>query len=628
MSRLVAVSGRLIPTSGFAPGPVARELAAAIRLTSKGATAMIEEALTAGRYEATVDGASTIVLDLVDEDRVILTSPIATQRTTITISGRTYTLVRVSPQGSALTLTFEPAAVTAMRNRRGKRVTVAGKVSRIGFIRSLCREARVPVWTPANDPVPTRRSQPAAAAKRQVREETPGFAKGAGRRVRVKRQPATSEQLSVITQVLEACWRYTARYPVDLRERGLVMTLMAITQEQTARNLPSGHLDSVGAFQQRPSSGYRNPMNLDLATKDFLFNAPGRPAAFEVLLKNQGRSLGWCISEAQRDESWGKQRQGDTYDQWRTEAEATVRLWLGGVKLSDAPVQALRSKRLSYSRDDGESSWDATVRLATEIGLRAFEQAGRIVVADDLSLMARAGDIAVTPGDAWVTDVAFDFDIGAPVAEARVAGTVDAATVLPGRSCELTGYGPGDGRWLVKTVTQGLYTPQTDITLTRPQPVLPEPESAATPAAARRRTRALGGALAAGARAGTATELAAVRLDNRYAGTQAIFEQFINPFLKRHGLTANNHKRPRKYTASGNISDHWVGNTTAYAGDYGTTAGAAAATALARAMGWTSYRNGSYAHYRFMVGGVGFSAQILWAVAGHFDHIHVGIRRI
>ena len=94
---------------------------------------------------------------------------------------------------------------------------------------------------------------------------------------------------------------------------------------------------------------------------------------------------------------------------------------------------------------------------------------------------------------------------------------------------------------------------------------------------------------------------------------------------KAVGATPSSQKRSRKLTASGNPSDHWIGSTASYATDL-PTSGAAGDTLLTKvsaALGvplragiWNNVNIGGY---RYQVG---------WRVPGHFDHIHVGVRRL
>jgi hypothetical protein len=98
-------------------------------------------------------------------------------------------------------------------------------------------------------------------------------------------------------------------------------------------------------------------------------------------------------------------------------------------------------------------------------------------------------------------------------------------------------------------------------------------------------------------------------------------------------------KRGRKNTKSGYMSDHYVGNTTAYAADFGLTttfngnveAGTQFAIAVARNCGvnvtsWKPYEGKDFKHYT----PDGFRIQIIWLsnVGGnHYDHVHLGVKR-
>ena len=87
-------------------------------------------------------------------------------------------------------------------------------------------------------------------------------------------------------------------------------------------------------------------------------------------------------------------------------------------------------------------------------------------------------------------------------------------------------------------------------------------------------------------------------------------------------------KRSRVKTASGNVSDHYKGNTNAYAVDI-PVRGKAGDELLACIM--KSWNNGSHSSYK---GGVwlnvtkdGYRYQFGWKVKNHYDHIHVGVKK-
>lgn len=87
--------------------------------------------------------------------------------------------------------------------------------------------------------------------------------------------------------------------------------------------------------------------------------------------------------------------------------------------------------------------------------------------------------------------------------------------------------------------------------------------------------------------------------------------------------------RKRTEALNGNTaSDHNTWNRTADAVDLGTFSGADLAHAIARDFGIAGYSTGNYNSYFVRRNGVTYRVQILWAVEGHFNHVHVGVRRV
>lgn len=604
-----------------------------VAVTSRSGAADVAGAITTGRMDLTVRGASTLTIDLIDDDRVLVASSVAREESTVRWAGRTWVLVRVSRQAEGVQLVFEPAAVVALRRRRGVKKAAEGAVTRIDFMRGLARDAKVAVWVPPLDRGGLSRTVRPAVETQEKRQ--PGFARGAS--FRVKGRVADGEQRSVAVLMLNSAWTVTVGRPAAVRQRALVMTTMAATQESSIRNLTGGDRDSQGVFQQRVSSGYKNRRNVPLATRDFLTWAPGRPAALAVMVGNPGRSLGWAVSQAQRDYTFGTSRQGVDYDVWRRESEATVQAWTGGAALTDTPRGGLVSRRDAWERQADESSWDAMQRLCDEIQLRCFEESGRIVISDDATLQSMAPDVTITPAEAWVTDITFDYDVGLRSAEARVAGTLAAGQLVQGRAVQVTGYGAADGRWIVETITSDLHSDDVDVTLTRPKPVLPEPAvetSVDSGDAALSGGVASAGGIAAATSQGALLATGNVVIANQgrrnmtaggvggdWAGSGPLAESIA----VTSGLPVSSRKRGRVNTASGNTSDHYQGATSSYAVDLACV-GARGDQALARIMavlGRPDYKGGSWLN--LTVGGYRF--QVGWRVAGHFDHIHVGVKK-
>jgi murein DD-endopeptidase MepM/ murein hydrolase activator NlpD len=76
-------------------------------------------------------------------------------------------------------------------------------------------------------------------------------------------------------------------------------------------------------------------------------------------------------------------------------------------------------------------------------------------------------------------------------------------------------------------------------------------------------------------------------------------------------------------------SDHYTGNANAYAVDLGVSGakGDQLAKAIAKKYGIPESNIGTYNRHVITVDGQKYSLQLLWRVQGHFNHVHLGIRR-
>lgn len=116
-----------------------------------------------------------------------------------------------------------------------------------------------------------------------------------------------------------------------------------------------------------------------------------------------------------------------------------------------------------------------------------------------------------------------------------------------------------------------------------------------------------------------------------YAGTEAIVKQLADPVAGRFGIRASNYKRDPEHNAAvggSPTSDHLTTNTNSYAADYPATGrtGAQLASRLAKRLGIRDYRPGTFNRYTVRIGRRTFTAQILWGVEGHHDHVHLGLQ--
>lgn len=108
--------------------------------------------------------------------------------------------------------------------------------------------------------------------------------------------------------------------------------------------------------------------------------------------------------------------------------------------------------------------------------------------------------------------------------------------------------------------------------------------------------------------------------------------QFLD-WAKQSGYQPNtsgrwlSQKRARQNTASGGISDHWQGSTQSYGLDLGVpnlAEGDKLIGNLMRYFGQPNYKGGSWLN----VNKGGYRYQIGWRTPGHFDHIHVGVKKL
>ena len=114
-----------------------------------------------------------------------------------------------------------------------------------------------------------------------------------------------------------------------------------------------------------------------------------------------------------------------------------------------------------------------------------------------------------------------------------------------------------------------------------------------------------------------------------WGGSKSIIDREVIPVAKKYGLPVTSRKRAATHPLSiaNPGSDHNSANRTAYAADFGTWDGAPAGHGIAHALGIQGWQPGFYEGHYIERSGRMFRVQILWAVPGHYDHLHVGVRR-
>lgn len=118
-------------------------------LTGKTQTSDVAHVLRDATLERTIDGASTVTLEVYDNDRTLLKSGIFSSRTTVTVDGFTFELVQVRKSGNNLSLTFEDLPIAALRRRDTPLKVSAGTVTHVDFAERMVKEESwLNFWVP------------------------------------------------------------------------------------------------------------------------------------------------------------------------------------------------------------------------------------------------------------------------------------------------------------------------------------------------------------------------------------------------------------------------------------------------------------------------------------------------
>lgn len=652
----------------------ARRLHGDIRLDGVDLDLIVGGALQAFDEELTVDGSPIIRLELLDPERVLVRSGIfevdkddedkTARPVELVVDEVAYWLqqVNTSPDSDTVQVIFEDRTVAKLRAAEGKMRMRGGAGRDRDFIRALCSRAGVP------EPITTDPDAREDAARRAARigrktkvkldkdqdERDRKRRPGVGRdvRVTVKGQVATAEQLANMNEALSEAVRHNPTHGV------LVAFVAMVTQESNWENSQGSGDDDVswGLVQNIPgrSAGvngtFTREQALDIAysTKSALL-PPGPTSAggmIKYAREHPGISAGDLADATINGLGVGDPLYVPNVNRWVPEAERIVAAFTGGdLPLSSgATFTTTTTKETALTVEPDERYWDAGRRTADERNARFFVVANQPYYLYDNALMSSRPRFTIAdPRHPDADPDRIDGVIGigwewAPYRQLRKTDLVinvkvkdmpPGSVVVLDETCGPAGIDPDGGRtaerrgrWLVGSYQRSRFEATARVTLIKGR----KPK---VPTATTTTSRTVGGGDTTTGVSFTAGKGAGIRLDNRYAGTQSIFEQFIHPFMARYGLSPGSQKRSTQLTASGNTSDHYAGNTTAYATDYPTTNGAAAAAGLAAAVGWSSYRSGpgQYDRFTFTVQGKRFSIQILWqSDEDHYDHVHVGVR--
>lgn len=457
-----------------------------------GATINLARAIASAPYELTMDGASSITLNVIDARDDLLAGPlldlsenaILDEGILATLGGINWRLQAIQRDaGAPLAFTFVDDVAWAMSQDTSPLKASRGASTRAQFIYRMADQARKPprryfrIYIPELDDL-----QPIAKPTKDADGTAggdPGFASDVT--VRVKGVTASKAQRNGIAACLAEAHKKGAS------DRVLIAIVMCVTQESNGcdpKERSHGDTagpDSLGDYQQRAPWGSRTD-RLDHAksTDLFLLGGKGGQPGWKQKhgsLRNASGDLGAMIQAVQNGPS------ASAYNQWETEAKATVKAWNPDSASESKEV----AKRFEYTRgtsDGRESSWQSSGRLMQEINegstgdgsWHRWAVLNQFWYASDVELRQARPSLTVYDGAPWLVDRSFVWNANRPVTELTLTVLAAEWGLLPGAVVSIpTTWGPLAGRWLVRKVNGTVGYRQAEVTLHRPVAKRAEP---------------------------------------------------------------------------------------------------------------------------------------------------------
>lgn len=598
-------------------------------LRGKVIRASVTQELIDCQIERSIDSSSVINLTFNDPDRLLQQHALLQDRVDVELDGLFFRFVALSKQGKQAVLTFEDRDVARLRNRFGATKAYRDTVTRAEFIASLIREVkpRIPIYSPElHKEQPIAGNQDASTTYDISRQDKRGGSGGldSGSSVSVKNVRANPTQIKYMQTVLDT------GVSMGANKKVLISAVATVTFETAWINncpIPTNPAYS-GLFSQNNSSGAW-PASCDVA-KDaagyFRVAIAKDKAAPSLAIGALCDAVQVCDCTA-------------GYQSWVAEATNTVDEYLGGsgtASTVSGSATTTSYKKYAFERQPGENTWDAAGRLTAEVGWIRFMSAGIAYIVAEPDMYHQKVAMRIDESSDGIYSIDYSWDQGKPITEVTVKGECRGWAAPPGTLVVIKkGFGLSeisDERFIVSSIRTSPFSNQFDATLKRPTNPKPEP----APESVTHTTQFGDQGGLASTPAADAGSLKGVQISTQpgsphWGGSGDILHSYVTPFMSQHGLSPGSEKRtPAENDAAGGspTSDHLSTNVTADAIDYPTGSGEGAASALAQAMGNSSWQMNTEASFGISVGGYSFSCQIIWGAAvGHGDHVHVGIHR-
>jgi hypothetical protein len=454
----------------------------------KGLDLRVDESLVDGSVERTMQGASTLTMNLHDPDRILLQSGMFSYQIDVKLDRFYFRLVQVQKQGDELACTFEDRVVAWLREGNTPRKASRTAMTRAEFAYSLVREVKkgggIDFYCPelhVKQPIAKAQQKQTPTTRKAQRD--PGVARTLSG-LTVKGVKATSSQIRYAERALDVADSLGAP------DKAKLALIEACIVESLLSNLAGGDRDSAGILQVRASTA--KPMGISNTDVEACCNAfltkgfTGRGGAISLARSNPGMSAGQIaqavqgsayptrydgvVSEAQKFVD-GYQGGADSSARWASTAASTVVVPYQFQRGGTAAGQTAKAK---------ESTWDALQRLASEVQWACFVSENVCYFISEPELAKAKPSMIISEKSPGVSGIDFDIDHGKVRDIVTVHARAARWVAAPGAVVVIEDCGPADGRWIVQDMTRGLFDPDTQITLQRPTQPLPEPAPTTT----------------------------------------------------------------------------------------------------------------------------------------------------
>lgn len=394
----------------------------------------------------TIDGGSSISLDVFDPYRTFLRNSLLSQKWEAEIDGLGFRYVGLSKSGQSLTLTLEDEHVARLKEHFGPVKVLRKNSTRAEFIKRLVEEAcpGLDFYCPQlhrKQPIGSKSEKKKSKTERQeAKKEDRG--KGIGdsyKHLKVKGLKATTEQRELAELALEIADQGNA--PFVCR----VAVIAALIDETDMGSVSSNNvLEGEGKGEGAPIGSAEDEIS------GFLFGKPAWTGTTAVgYHKAHPQATYFEIAQAVQASGAGQATNGRAnYGQFGTEAKEWVEAYDGGEGVSGSITVTEPYRFEVKGKEKGkkrpETYWEAIKRLAKEVNWRFFITANRAYFMPETELIRSMVRLAIdedTPGVEF-GEIGFTFNEHGEVTEVTIPAFVDAWKPPPGSVVTLADMGP------------------------------------------------------------------------------------------------------------------------------------------------------------------------------------------